>query len=110
MFTTDFFTNSQSQFNESQKKLTELWEEFQKQLIESQKKLIYIWVDSLRGGITQVSFSENFEKTLNLQRELIDSALGAQQVTVNLAIETQKQFWDNYFQSTQKMAQQIPNN
>jgi len=109
MATTSFFTDSQAQFNESQKKLAELWNDSQKQLMESQKKLAETWMSSLPAGTTQVNFSENFEKTLNFQQELINSALNSQQVTARLVIETQKQFWDSYFQATQKMTQTIPN-
>lgn len=109
MATNSFFTDSQTQLTESQKKLAELLDESQKQLSESQKKLIYTWIDSLPRETTQVSFYENFEKALNFQRELINSALNAQQVTARLAMETQKQFWDNYFQVTKKTAQETTN-
>jgi hypothetical protein len=102
MPTTNFFTESQAQFTESQKKLSELWSESQKQLIESQKKLIYTWIDSSRGENTPTSFPENFEKALGFQRELVNSSLEAEKVITNLAIETQKQLWDSYFQATKK--------
>lgn len=100
-----FFTDSQAQFNESQKKFTQLWDESQKKLMESQKKLIQSWTSSLPDASAQADFSKSFEKTLEFQRELIDSALNAQQTTMALAIETQKQLWDSYFQATQSMAQ-----
>jgi hypothetical protein len=115
MVTTSFFTDSQAQFDESQKKFADLWNESQKQLIESQKKLVDTWIGSLPNpiGTDQAGFSGNFEgnfeKTLNFQRELINSALNAQQVTTHLAIEAQKQFWDNYFQTTQRLAREMPN-
>jgi hypothetical protein len=102
MPTTNFFTESQAQFTESQKKLSELWSESQKQLIESQKKLIYTWIDSSRGENTPTSFPGNFEKALGFQRELVNSSLEAEKVITNLAIETQKQLWDSYFQATKK--------
>ena len=105
MDNSNFFTESQQQFNESQKKLTDLWNESQKELSESQKRLIYTWVDSLRPGTVQVNYSENIEKALNFQKELVNSALNAQQVTLGLAIESQKQFWSNYFQVAHKGAQ-----
>ena len=105
MATASFFTESQAQFNESQKKLSELWSESQKQLIESQKKLIHTWIDSSRGETTPPSFPESFEKALGFQRELVNSTLDAEKVITNLAIETQKQLWDSYFQSTKKTAE-----
>jgi hypothetical protein len=107
MATTDFFKDSQAQFNESQKKFTELWEASQKELMESQKKLAETWTQSIPKDKPKVDLSESFEKTLNFQRELIASTLNAQQVTARLLIETQKQFWDDYFKTTQKMAPKV---
>ncbi|MCX7595280.1 MAG: hypothetical protein N2235_16275 [Fischerella sp.] len=107
--TTDIFTDSRRRFSESQKKLAEVWDESQKQLSESQKKLVYTWIDNLPTGMIQVNLSDTFQKTLNFQRELVNSALQAQQVAVQLAMETQRQFWDNYFQLTQKTAEETQN-
>jgi|UPI00037A75A5 hypothetical protein len=109
--TTDtFFTDSQRQFfSESQKKLAEIWDESQKQLSESQKKLVYTWIDNLPSGIIQVNISDTLQKALNFQRELVNSVLQTQQVAMQLTIETQKQFWENYFQITRKTAQEAPN-
>jgi phage regulator Rha-like protein len=110
MINSSYFTDSQKQFNESQKKIAELWEESLKQLSETQKKLVYTWVDSLRSGNSvQGNYSENFEKALKFQQDLIDAAINAQQITLGLTIETQKQFWDNYFQVAQKAAQETVN-
>jgi c-di-AMP phosphodiesterase-like protein len=105
---TNFFTDSRRQFSESQKKLAEVWEESQKQLSESQKKLVETWIDNLPTGMIQVNLSDTFQKTLNFQREFVNVALNTQQVAMQLAMETQKQFWDNYFQMTQKTAQETP--
>lgn len=102
--TNDYIAESQTQLNESQKKFTELWSDSQKQLQDSQKKLSDAWTESLPKQPTQPSSSESFEKAMNFQRELINTVLNTQQVTARLAIETQKQFWDSYFQTTQKMS------
>ena len=107
MVNTSFFKDSQEQFNESQKKIAELWEQSLKQLSETQKKLVYTWVDSLRSGTkVQGNYSETLEKALKFQQELINSTINAQQVTLGLTIETQKQFWDNYFQIAHKGVQE----
>lgn len=113
MFMNSFFTDSQAQFNDSQKKFLEFWYEYQKQLSESQKKLFQTWVDSISSGTTQsgfptATFSGNFETTLNFQQEWLNSALDAQKVAANLAVETQKQFWNNYFQMAKKIVQETP--
>lgn len=102
--TNNYFTDSQAQFNESQKKFTELWNDSQKELKESQKKLTEAWNESLPKQPNQPSSSENFKKTMNFQQELINTVINTQQVTARFAIEAQKQFWDNYFQTTQKMS------
>ncbi len=108
--TNDYLTDSQTQLKESQKKFTELWSESQKELKESQKKLTEAWTESLPKKTTQASPSENFEKTMNFQRELINSVINTQQVTARLAIDMQKQFWDDYFQTTQKMSSKVKAN
>lgn len=101
--TTEFFTESQAQLNESQKKFAELWKESQKELKESQKELTDAWTESLPKKAEQPSPTEAFEKTLSFQRKLIASTLNAQQITTRLLIESQKQFWDDYFKTTEKM-------
>jgi hypothetical protein len=98
MTTTDnFFTESQRQFNESQKKLADIWDESQKQFTESQKKLFYTWVENFPKGTVQADVSEIFQKSLSFQRDLVSNILTTQQLTLQLSIETQKQFWNNYF-------------
>ncbi|MDX2232344.1 MAG: thylakoid-associated protein [Leptolyngbyaceae cyanobacterium bins.349] len=106
MDATRVVADSQAQWNESQKKMTELWNESQKQLIESQKKLVDAWIGNVPSGISMGDMTGNYEKALNFQRELVNSTLQAQQVSFYLAVESQKQFWDNYFQSTHRMFQQ----
>ena len=103
MFTNSFFTDYQAQFSESQKKLIHLWQDSQTQWSESQKKLIYAWLDTVRSGATPLSPSENIAKILEFQRELINSSLHTQQVATHLVLESQKQFWDSYFQMAQKI-------
>lgn len=110
MDATRVVADSQTQWNESQKKMTELWNESQKQLVESQKKLVDAWVGNMPTGMASMDMAGNYEKALNFQRELVNSTLQAQQVSFHLAVESQKQFWDNYFQSTQRMFQQTESN
>ncbi|MGL5081950.1 MAG: thylakoid-associated protein [Microcoleaceae cyanobacterium] len=79
-------------------------------MIDSQKKLVDSWMQSFSDKAIQINLSESFEKMLSFQQELISSVLDAQRVSANLAVETQKQFWENYFQTTQKMAEQTKSN
>lgn len=99
----------QHQLQKPQKKLADIWDESQKQLSESQKKLVYTWIDNFPTGMIQVNFSETFQKTLDFQRELVNATFKAQQLASKLGTETQRQFWDNYFQLMQKTAEETPN-
>ncbi len=108
MNATDFLTNSQTQFqelSELQKKLTELWTDSQKQLTESQKQLFQVWMDSFSGKVSPADFSASFDTLLSIQQEMIHSTLNAEKTAFQLALETQKQLWDSYFQIIRKMAQ-----
>ncbi len=108
MSTSDFFAETQSQFAESQQKLTSLWNGYQQQLLESQKKLVASWTHSAPTDMTAANLSESAEKALSFQKELIHTTLDNQQAAVSLVIETQKHLWDSYFQITQKTVQTIP--
>jgi hypothetical protein len=108
MFTSDTFTESQNQFTETQKSLTSLWEGYQQKLLDSQKKLVDSWTSSFPSGTAPTNFSESLEKTIGFQQKLVNTTLDNQMAAFNLAIETQKQLWDTYFQVTQKAMQTTP--
>jgi soluble cytochrome b562 len=105
MVAANFYAESQAQFSESQKKFADLWEASQKELVESQKKLSDKWVGSLPKQPAMPDFAGDFEKALGFQQDLVNSVLEAQQVTLRLTLQTQKQFWEDYFQMTRKMMQ-----
>lgn len=108
MTAANFFADYQAQFEEAQKKVSKLWDDSQKQVVDSQKQLVNRWTEMFSGSVPSIDYSENAAKILSFQKELIDSTLNAQQVAVDLAIDTQKQIWENYFQTTQKMMQTTP--
>jgi hypothetical protein len=105
MVAASYFADAQAQFSESQKKFVELLEETQAQVIESQKKLINSWIGNLSDLPAQIDITENLEKALSFQRQLVDSSLSAQQTSAHLIIAAQKQFWDSYFQAAQNVKQ-----
>ncbi len=107
MTTANFFTDYQyqAQIEETQKKVAKLWEDSQKQLVDSQKQLASRWLEMVSAGTPLFDYAENTAKAISFQQDLINSTLNTQQVIANLAIETQKQIWDGYFQSTQKFTQ-----
>lgn len=106
MFTYNFFTYSQEQLNESQQKFLESCYEYQKQVSELQKKLLTTWVDMAPNGQTQPNFTETWQKSVNFQQECLNSLFDAQKMAANLTIDTQKQFWNNYFQMTKNIVKE----
>lgn len=48
------------------------------------------------------NFSENANKTLQLQEDLVKSSLELQQQIAKFSIETQTKFWENYFKMVHK--------
>jgi hypothetical protein len=77
---------------------TKFFDEYQKQLREWQKKLVDTWIESLPNGKKELNFSENFEKALKLQEEAVKTYLEVQEKTTQTIIESQKQFWTDYFE------------
>lgn len=87
MFTTSYFDEYQKQFNE-----------WQKQMSEWQKKFFDTWLETFPTGKVDVTFSDTFDKTLALQAEMVKSYLETQEKTTQMMIDTQKKFWDDYFE------------
>ncbi len=81
---------------------TKLLEDYQKQILECQQKLFETWLENLPTGKISFSLSDNFEKTLELQKELVGSYLEVQAQTSDLWLKTQKQLWNDYFEAINK--------
>jgi uncharacterized protein YozE (UPF0346 family) len=106
MNTSRFFTESQAQFDASQKEFAQLWEGYQKQLTESQQELLNSWLNSIPDTNVSMNLSSSIDKALNFQQAFISSVLETQQAATRMTIETQKQFWNSYFQLAKKAVQQ----
>ena len=91
MTTTTYFDEYQKQFTE-----------WQKQLGDWQKKFFDTWMETIPPGNTENTFSEAFDKTLKLQEEQVKSFLEAQEKTTRMMIDTQRKFWDDYFERMRK--------
>ena len=48
-------------------------------------------------SFNSVNFNENFAKTVRFQEEVVTSSLEFQALLARMSIESQKQFWENYF-------------
>jgi hypothetical protein len=81
---------------------TKLFEDYQKQLSEWQKKFFDTWIENLPNGKTSLNFSENFDKALSFQEELVNSYLESQEKSMQMMLQAQKQFWADYFETLRK--------
>ena len=88
---------------------TKLFEEYQKQLLDWQKKFLDACLESLPNDKQELTLSENLEKALKMQEEMVNSCLDAQAKTMEMMLEAQKKLWSDYFglirqKSTKKVA------
>jgi hypothetical protein len=81
---------------------TKLFEDYQKQLLDCQKKLFDTWLDSLPSGKVSLDMSDNFDKTVELQKELVTSYLEVQEKTSSMLLDAQKKLWNDYFEAIKK--------
>ncbi len=83
---------------------TNNFEQFLRQLSDLQRGLFNSWtsaVPSVQSLNTQ-NFRETFDKTLRFQEEVVKSSLEFQALVSGMSIETQKQFWQSYFNMIRK--------
>ena len=75
------------------------FEQFTRQLSELQSGIFKTWNSTMRTmqGFNTPNYRETFEKTLKFQEEVLTSSLQFQALVARLSIETQKQFWEVYF-------------
>ncbi|VXD15549.1 conserved hypothetical protein [Planktothrix serta PCC 8927] len=78
--------------------------EYQKQLVNWQKQLFDTWLENLKATPHSLNPQEAYEKTLSYQEELLQTSFKVQEVTNQAVMESQKQFWDNYFEFMKKTA------
>lgn len=90
MFTT-YFDEYQKQFSD-----------WQKQVSDWQKKFFDTWLDNLPKNMNDTDLSENFDKALNFQEELVKSYLEAQGKTTQMMLDAQQKFWNDYFEALRK--------
>jgi len=81
---------------------TKFFEEYQTQLLDWQKKFFNTWLEGLPKGTAEIKLTDTFETSVKLQEELVKSYLEAQEKSVELMLESQKQFWNNYFEAVRK--------
>lgn len=75
------------------------FQQFLNQVTEAQRQLFKSWTSVIPGmenSDTQ-SMRESFDKALNFQEQVVSNSLEFQTLVTRSALESQKQFWQNYF-------------
>lgn len=85
---------------------TKYFEEYMKQFTDWQKKFFDTWAEAMPNMAEGIKMPEemqkNLEKGLEVQEEMVKNYLEAQETATKLALESQKKFWDNYFELARK--------
>ncbi len=85
---------------------TKYFDEYLEQLKEWQDKFFETWANSFPDVKEGVKLPENTEKTLKFQEELVGTYLETQKKTTDLLLDSQKQFWNQYFDVMKKATTQ----
>ena len=80
---------------------TKIFEDYQKEFSEWQKKFVDSWTTNLPNA-KDFKVPETFDKGVEMQQELVTQYLEAQETAIKLSLETQKKFWDGYFDLMRK--------
>ncbi len=79
-------------------------EQFLRQFSEFQKGVFTSWTSMMpMQSINTPNFRDNFDKTLKFQETAITNSLELQALLARMSLETQKQFWESYFNMLRKM-------
>jgi hypothetical protein len=80
------------------------FEQFLRQLSELQSGILKNWSSAMPNmqSFNTSNFRESFDRTLNFQENVVTSSLELQALLARLSIETQKQFWEGYFNTFRK--------
>ncbi len=76
-----------------------------RQLSEVQRTAFTSWTSmmpTMQGGSSTPSFREGFDNTLKFQEEVVTNSLELQALLARLTMETQKQFWESYFNTLRR--------
>lgn len=78
---------------------TSKFEQFLRELSDMQKGIFSSWSSMMPNmqSFNTPNFRETFDNTLKFQENAVTASLELQALLARLSIETQKQFWDGYF-------------
>lgn len=79
-------------------------EQFLRQVSEFQRGVFTSWTSMMpMQSINTPNLRENFDKALKFQETTITNSLEFQALLARMSLETQKQFWETYFNMLRKM-------
>ncbi len=83
---------------------TNNFEQFLRQLTEVQSDILKSWSSAMPNmqSSNTSNFRETFDRTLSFQENVVTSSLEFQALLARMSIETQKQFWEGYFNTFRK--------
>lgn len=87
---------------------TKWLEEYQKQMADWQKAFFDSWLNNIPNGKEGFKYPEMLEKNLEVQEQMINRYLEAQETASRLSIESQRKFWSNYFELLRKTSATLP--
>ncbi len=75
-----------------------------RQLSDVQKGIFSSWSSTIPStqNFNMANFRDTFDNTLKFQEQVVTSSLEFQTLVARLSIETQKQFWESYFNMLRK--------
>lgn len=75
------------------------FEQYLRQLSEIQRGLFNSWTSMMPNmqSVTTPNFRETVDKSLSFQETVVTNSLELQALLARLSLETQKQFWESYF-------------
>lgn len=75
-----------------------------RQLSDMQRGIFSSWSSTMPNtqNFNTPNFRDTFDNTLKFQEQVVTSSLEFQALVARLSIETQKQFWESYFNRLRK--------
>ncbi len=77
-----------------------IFDDYQNQLNEWQKKFFETWLSSVSSSASPKT--PDLGKGIEAQEEVVSQYLQAQETAIKLSLETQKKFWEGYFELMRK--------
>lgn len=85
---------------------TKIFDDYQKEFSAWQKKFVDTWITNLPNA-KDFKMPDNMDKGIEMQQELVTQYLDAQETAIKLSLETQKKFWDGYFDLMRKTTVEV---